>query len=230
MRTLDQQIERISEVTGIIGEIADETNLLALNATIEAAGAREYGRRFAAVAEEVQRLARRATSAVEQIQDMVLEINQASNAALLATSQGLHEAQVGDRLVGSLSAAVEDVGYLVTQTSTLANNIAEATSQQRAASAQIVEVMQKITVTSDRLTAVSGEINRVVGSLEGASIRLTQTEVQFNAPPQTLPAESLSPTWAQQSGNLQPVSFSFEPLPAKKVKLPRKAKSGKLRK
>ncbi len=182
MHTLDQQIERISEVTAIIGEIADETNLLALNANIEAAGAKEYGRRFAAVADEVQRLSRRATAAVEQIQDMVLEINQASGAALKATEQGLREAEVGDRVVGSMTAANDEVGQLVAQTSNLASNIAEATKQQREASSQIVEVMQQIIAATNRLLEAGGEVSGLVGTLETASEQLTQTERIGTAP------------------------------------------------
>jgi methyl-accepting chemotaxis protein len=223
MRTLDQQIERISEVTGIIGEIADETNLLALNATIEAAGAREYGRRFAAVADEVQRLSRRAASAVEQIQEMVLEINQASNVALLATEQGLREAQVGDKLVGGLTVANEDVGHLVSQTSTLANNIAEATRQQRGASAQIVEVMQKITQNSEGLVQAGEEINRMVATLEEASARLTQTEAKHSAP--IRPGSRPNPTPPGPASREQPPLFSFEPEPNGKVELAAKAKT-----
>ncbi len=190
MRTLNQQIERVSEVTGIIGEIADETNLLALNATIEAAGAREYGRRFAAVADEVQRLARRAAAAVEQIQETVLEINLASSRTMAATEQGLREAQVGDKLVVSLTVANDDVIHLVAQTSTLATSIAGATQQQRQASAQIVEVMQRIIVAANRVAQAGPEVSGIITVLERASEQLTHTADQLQSgrwPEATLP-------------------------------------------
>lgn len=194
MRTLNQQIERISEITAIIGEIADETNLLALNAAIEAAGAKEYGRRFAAVAEEVQRLARRSTSAVEQIKETVAEINEARARAVIATEQGLREANVGDQLVGSLSVANEDVTHLVAQTSTLAASIASSTQQQRQASAQIVDVIQRLTHASAELNEAGPKIHHLVVSLEQASDKLrkiTDDKPQFtllaatSAPPNT---------------------------------------------
>jgi methyl-accepting chemotaxis protein len=175
MRILTLQIERISEVTTIIGEIADETNLLALNATIEAAGAGEYGRRFGAVADEVQRLARRSTNAVEQIQLMVQEINLASSKALAATDQGLRETQLSDQLVSSLTMANTDVTQLVGRTSTLVSNIAVATQQQREASTQTVEVMNKIIEATNKLSEVSPEVSKIVERLEAASARLALT-------------------------------------------------------
>lgn len=175
MRILTLQIERISEVTTIIGEIADETNLLALNATIEAAGAGEYGRRFGAVADEVQRLARRSTTAVEQIQQMVQEIDLASSKALVATEQGLRETQLSDQLVSSLTIANTDVTQLVGRTSNLVSNIAVATQQQREASTLAVEVMHKIIEATNKLSEVSPEVRDIVERLENASERLSLT-------------------------------------------------------
>ena len=191
MQMLIQQIERIAEVTSIIGEIADETNLLALNATIEAAGAREYGRRFAAVADEVQRLARRAANAVEQIKETVVEISQASTKAMNATEQGLREAKVGDKLVASLTVANDEVINLVAQTSSLAGNIAGATQQQREASTQIVDIMQKLIVAANQLAVAGPEVSRIVTTLEETSRRLTHT---IDQPPASSHGPSVSLT------------------------------------
>jgi predicted nucleic acid-binding Zn-ribbon protein len=77
MDHLSQQASQIDQISELISEIAEETNLLSLNAKIEAAGAGEYGRRFASVAGEVQRLANRSRAASSQVREVVDEIQRA---------------------------------------------------------------------------------------------------------------------------------------------------------
>ncbi|MCU7930307.1 MAG: CZB domain-containing protein [Candidatus Thiodiazotropha sp. (ex Codakia rugifera)] len=73
-QTMDQLNAMSDEITGIlgmIGEIADKTNLLALNASIEAARAGEHGRGFAVVADEVKKLAKSTKTATDEIREVV---------------------------------------------------------------------------------------------------------------------------------------------------------------
>ncbi|RNC29494.1 MAG: Methyl-accepting chemotaxis protein McpB [Candidatus Dichloromethanomonas elyunquensis] len=67
-------VEEISQMTGLIAEIAKQTNLLALNAAIEAARAGENGRGFAVVADEVRKLAEQSSSTVTNIQRLTFDV------------------------------------------------------------------------------------------------------------------------------------------------------------
>ena len=95
MESIETTSRQISEITGVIDEIAFQTNLLALNAGVEAARAGEAGRGFAVVASEVRALAQRSGEAAKQIR------------GLISTSRA--QVETGVELVGDTRTALEQI-------------------------------------------------------------------------------------------------------------------------
>ena len=85
--TTNVSATKIREVTGLITDIAEETNLLSLNASIEAARAGEAGRGFAVVASQIQKLAEQSDASAKQIENIIDQLVADSEKAVATMEQ-----------------------------------------------------------------------------------------------------------------------------------------------
>ena len=109
MQGISSASTRISEITGVIQEIAFQTNLLALNAAVEAARAGERGHGFAVVASEVQALASRAATAADEIKDLISDsVRRIDDGAEQAGRTG----EMVQEIVTSIDAVTRIIGEL----------------------------------------------------------------------------------------------------------------------
>ena len=88
MVRLNKRVQQIGKVVEFINEIADKSDLLALNAELEGTKAGEVGRGFSLVAAEMRRLAENVITSTRAIEQLIEEIRDATNAAVMATEAG----------------------------------------------------------------------------------------------------------------------------------------------
>ncbi|HEY3697375.1 methyl-accepting chemotaxis protein, partial [Phenylobacterium sp.] len=107
MGEIERSAQEISQIIGVIDEIAFQTNLLALNAGVEAARAGEAGRGFAVVASEVKSLAVQTAKATEDIASHILGVQDSTSGAVDAIRQIASRMQEINQYTAGVAAAVE---------------------------------------------------------------------------------------------------------------------------
>ncbi|MBV8468087.1 MAG: cache domain-containing protein [Burkholderiales bacterium] len=155
IQTLVQRSREIGDVTKVIKDIADQTNLLALNAAIEAARAGEQGRGFAVVADEVRKLAERTASATIEITKMVDAIQNDTVQAVEAMETVLPRVKTGQDLAQQAAALLEDIQRQARDSQGKVSNVAQATRSQAATANQIaghVDEIAQMSQTTDQST------------------------------------------------------------------------------
>ncbi|NBB50163.1 HAMP domain-containing protein [Rhizobium sp. CRIBSB] len=165
MGRIEQSSQSISNIIGVIDEIAFQTNLLALNAGVEAARAGDAGKGFAVVAQEVRELAQRSAQAAREIK------------ALIRVST--EEVANGVKLVSDTGTALKTIESFITTVNTQMNAIATAAKEQATGLAEVNTAVNQMDQFTQQNAAMVEETNAASAGLATESVRLRQLVQRF---------------------------------------------------
>jgi methyl-accepting chemotaxis protein len=165
MARIEESSHKISDIIGVIDEIARQTNLLALNAAVEAARAGEAGRGFAVVASEVRSLAQRSSQAAKDIKD------------LIGNSSG--QVREGVELVNKAGAALEEIVGSIRQVAEIVSDIATASGEQSTGIGQVNIALNQMDEVTQQNSALVEQNASAAKSLEEQSQAMNESVSKF---------------------------------------------------
>ena len=177
MARIETASQKISDITGVIDEIAFQTNLLALNAAVEAARAGDAGKGFAVVASEVRTLAQRSSEAAKEITALI-------NASVAEVGQGVQLVRSAGDALHKIVEATQDVTTTVTEISTAAAEQANGIDEMSQAVAHMDEMTQQNAALAEESAASASSLTDQIGRLGDlvAAFRVRGTAPSFQAP------------------------------------------------
>lgn len=181
VQKLSKQTIEIENITNVITNITEQTNLLALNAAIEAARAGEHGKGFAVVADEVRKLAEESRQSANQIVNLIKEIKLDTSNVEKAAEDSLTSVTEGVKIIGEAGQAFEEIVTAVEQMNIQIEEIS-ATSEEISASAEQVsasamEIANGAANASSNVESIAAAIEEQTASMEqvsGVAVELSQ--------------------------------------------------------
>ena len=165
MGEIEGSSKQISQIIGVIDEIAFQTNLLALNAGVETARAGEAGKGFAVVAQEVRALAQRSAEAAKEIKTLI--------------SSSTSQVERGVKLVGEAGHALTGIVSKVTEIDGLISEIAQSAQEQATGLNEVNSAVNQMDEVTQQNAAMVEEATAAASGLNTEAAELARLVSQF---------------------------------------------------
>ncbi|HEY9704699.1 MAG TPA: methyl-accepting chemotaxis protein, partial [Allocoleopsis sp.] len=171
---LNEQTMQISNISALVGDLANQTNMLALNAAVEAVRAGEQGKGFSVVASEIRKLADQSKKSADKINTLIIDIQKSINSTVMATETGSQTVAEGVYIVQETAKAFKGVSDAIEQIAVNNQQIALNAQQQALGVEQVVEAMNSINVGARETAGGLSQTKIGLEKLDQAAISLKE--------------------------------------------------------
>ena len=189
MAAISDSSKKVTDIIGVIDEIAFQTNLLALNAAVEAARAGEQGRGFAVVASEVRNLAQRSASAAKEIKGLINDSGEkVKEGSMLVDESGrtLEEIVTSSKKVGDIISEIAAAGAEQTQG---IEQVTKAIGQMDEMTQQNAALVEQAAAASESLDEQGKNLQKLMSFFDVGQEVETPVATKPKAAPKTKPAK-----------------------------------------
>lgn len=173
--TLSERTQAVGEIIATVNDIAEQSNLVALNAAIEAADARESGRRFSVVANEIKNLADQAKEATSQVRGILEQTQKGINTSVMLTEEALKRVETGRERTNVSEQVIRQMANNIQESVHAFQQIVGATNQQQIGLEQVTQALHEIRQASQQTATTTGQLEKASVELARLGEQLAKT-------------------------------------------------------
>ncbi|GAB6124957.1 methyl-accepting chemotaxis protein [Humidesulfovibrio idahonensis] len=181
LNDLGGQVAGISQILGVINDIADQTNLLALNAAIEAARAGDAGRGFAVVADEVRKLAEKTMQATQQVATATNSVQEGARRAAEGMAGATEAVEQSTGLADSAGRTLRNIQEISQGAADQVRTIATASEEQSASAEEITRSVDQVRAVTEQTAQDMAAATQAVEDLARLADELTDIIAKMRA-------------------------------------------------
>ena len=181
MTRLAGHAKAISQIMGVISDIADQTNLLALNAAIEAARAGDAGRGFAVVADEVRKLAEKTMSSTSDVGNAIGAIQKSVDSSIHQVDVTASNVESATALSQKSGEALREIVDMVDLTVDQVRGIATSSEEQSAATESITQTVTQVSSIAAETATIMHTSSRAVAALADEAKNLNKMVAELKS-------------------------------------------------
>ncbi len=173
--TLSERTQAVGEIIATVNDIAEQSNLVALNAAIEAADARESGRRFSVVANEIKNLADQAKEATAQVRGILEQTQKGINTSVMLTEEALKRVETGREKTSVSEQVIRQMANNIQESVHAFQQIVGATNQQQIGLEQVTQALHEIRQASQQTAVTTSQLEKAAQELTKLGDQLAKT-------------------------------------------------------